>query len=55
MLLLMYMFLKILSGMANYVDSDQSTPSGESDLGLHCFAHGTLSDTLVFEISGHLP
>ena len=41
----MLLFLKILSGMANSVDSDQT-----SDLGLHC-----LSEALVYEILGHLP
>ena len=45
-------FLKILSGMANSVDSDQE----QSDLGLHCLhIYVILLDTLVFEILGHLP
>ena len=46
-LLFMQLFLKILSGMANSVDPDQTAPS--------LFAYVILSDTLVFEILGHLP
>ena len=40
----MQLFLKMLSGMANSVDPDQTAPSQtapegvlQSDLGLHCF------------------
>ena len=29
-------FLKILSGLANCVDPDQTAPLEQSDLGLHC-------------------
>ena len=43
----MQLFLKILIGMANSVDPDQTAPS--------LFAYVILSDTLVFEILGHLP
>ena len=41
----MHFFLKILSGKANSVDPDQTAPSG----------YVILSDSLVFEILGHLP
>ena len=46
----MHLFPKILSGMANSVDPDQTAPSGSA-----LFAYVILSDTLVFEILGHLP
>ena len=39
----MRLFLKMLSGMANSIDPDQTAPS---DLGLHCFPMPFLSDTL---------
>ena len=48
----MQLFLKIfkiLTGMANSEDPDQTAP----DLGLHCLH--IFSDTLVYEILGHLP
>ena len=48
----MLLFLKMLSRMANSVDPDQTAP--RSDLGLH-FAYAILSETLVYEILGHLP
>ena len=35
-LLLMQLFLKLLSGMANSIDPDQTTPSGAIWSGLHC-------------------
>ena len=38
--------------MANSVDPDQTAPSGS---GSALFAYVILSDTLVFEILGHLP
>ena len=47
----MQLFLKILSGMANSVDPDQTAPSVRSGSAL--FAHVILSDTLVFKILGH--
>ena len=31
----MHLFLKILSGMANSVDPDQTAPEEQSDQGLH--------------------
>ena len=40
----MQLFLKILSGMANSVDPDQTAP------GSAVFAYVILSDTLIFEI-----
>ena len=43
-------FLKILSGMANNVDPDQTAPIQVCTV---CICH--FSDTLVFEILGHLP
>ena len=46
----MQMFRKILSGMANNVDSDQTAPLGSA-----LFAFVILSDTLVSKILGHLP
>ena len=50
----MQLLLKILSGMANSVDPDQTAPKKHSDLSA-LFANAILSDTLVFEILGHLP
>ena len=44
-MLLMQVFLKILSGMANSVDPDQTAPSEQSDLGLHCL-HMSFCQTL---------
>ena len=40
----------MLSGIANSEDPDRTAP----DLGLHCFVHGILLETVVFEILGHL-
>ena len=54
-MLLMHLFLKILSGMANSVDPDQTAPSGAVWSGSALFAYVILSETLVFEILGHLP
>ena len=45
----MQLFLKMLCGMANSVDPDQTAPSGSAQ-----FAYATLSDTMVYEILGHL-
>ena len=42
----MQLFLKIRSGMANSADLDQIAPS--------LFASAILSDTLVYEMLGHL-
>ena len=49
-MLLMHLFLKILSGMANSVDPDQTAPEGSA-----LFAYVILSETLVFEVLEHLP
>ena len=54
-LLSMLLLLKILSGMANSVDPDQTAPSGAVWSGSTLFAYVILSDTLVFGILGHLP
>ena len=54
-LLSMPLLLKILCGMANSVDPDQTAPSGAVLFGSGLFAYDILSDTLVFEILGHLP
>ena len=48
-------FLKILCGLANSVDPDQTAPLGAVWSGYALFACVILSDTLVFEILGHLP
>ena len=48
----MQLFLRIFSGMANSVDPDQTAPSEQSDLDLHCLH---MSETLVFVVLGHLP
>ena len=53
-LIFMQLFLKILSGMANSVDPDQTAPSGAVWSGSALFAYVILSDTLVFKILGHL-
>ena len=46
----MHLFLKILSGMVNSVDPDQTAPSC-----LHVFAYAILSAVRVYKILGHLP
>ena len=55
----MHPVLKIISGMANSVDPDQTAPSGAVWSGsalFALFAYVILSDTLkLFEILGHLP
>ena len=52
----MHMFPKLLSGMANSVDLDQTAPSGAARYGTALFPYVIfLSVTLVFEILGHLP
>ena len=49
-LLFMQLFLKTLSGKANGVEPDQTSPSGSS-----LFACAILLETLVYDILGHLP
>ena len=49
------LFLKILSGMANSVDPDQTAPSGAVWSGSTLFAYAILLDILVYEILDHLP
>ena len=51
----MHLLLKMLSGMANIVDPDQTAPEGTAWSGSALFAYVILSDTLVFEILQHLP
>ena len=50
----MHLSLKMFGGMAKSEDPDQTAPSGASDLGSALFAHGILSETLVYKILGHL-
>ena len=50
----MQLFLKILSGIANSVNSDQTAPSGAAWSETALFAYVILSDSLVFEILGYL-
>ena len=40
--------------MANSVDTDQTAPKGAVWSGFALFAYAILSDTLVYEILGHL-
>ena len=49
-LLFLQLFLKILSGMSDSVDSDQAAPEEQLDLSLHCLHNAILSDTLVYKI-----
>ena len=49
----MHFFLKILGGMANSVDPNQTAPSVWS--GSTLFAYAILPELLVYEILGHLP
>ena len=46
---------KMLSGMVNSEDPDHTATSGAVWSGSALFAHGILSEALVFEILGHLP
>ena len=46
----MQLSLKMLSGMANSEDPDQTAPSGAVWSGSALFAYGILSETLVMEI-----
>ena len=50
----MQLFPKIASGMASSLDSDQTAPSEAVWSGSKLFAYAILSDTLVYEILGHL-
>ena len=51
----MQLFLKMLSGMADSADPDQTAPGGAVWSGSSLFAYNILSATLVFEILGYLP
>ena len=44
----MQLFLKILSGMANRVDPDQTAPSGVASSGSAVFAYAILSETFLY-------
>ena len=46
----MQLFLKLLSGMENSVDPDQTALEGAVWSGSALFAYAILSETLVFEI-----
>ena len=48
----MQLLLKILSGMANSVDPDQTAPRAVCS-GSAMFGFAILSDTLVYKILGH--
>ena len=50
----MQLFPKMLCGIVNRVDPDQTTSSGEVWFGSTLFAYAILSDNLVYEILGHL-
>ena len=47
-------FLFLSSEMANTIDPDQTTPSGTACFGSTLFTCGILSETLEYEILGHL-
>ena len=51
----MHVFFKMLIGMANSVDPDQTAPEGAVWSGSALFACAILSEILVYEILGHLP
>ena len=53
--LFMQLFLKIVSGMANSIDPDQTAPSEAVWSGSTLFAYAILSEILVYEITRHLP
>ena len=48
----MQLFLKILTGIADSVDPDQTAPSAWSESAL--FAYAILSEILAYKILGHL-
>ena len=49
----MQLILKVLSGIAN-IDTDQNAPEGAVWSGSALFAYAILSETLVYQILGHL-
>ena len=49
----MQLLLKILSGLTNRVDPDQTAPKGAVRSGSTLFAHATLSEVLMYTILGH--
>ena len=50
----MQFFLKMLGGMANSTDPDQTAPSGAVWSGSTLFAYAILPELLVYEILGDL-
>ena len=54
MLLFLQLFLKILSGMANSVDPDQTASLKAVRSGSALFVYADLSETLVYKILGYL-
>ena len=48
----MQLFPKLLSGMANCVDPDQTAPSGAVLSGSTLFAYAILSETFLYESLG---
>ena len=46
----MHLFYKLLDGMTNSVDNDQTAPSGSA-----LFAYAILSEKLLYETLGQLP
>ena len=51
----MWLFLKILSRMANSVDPDQTAPSGAVWSRSTMFVDAILSEILVVKFLGHFP
>ena len=47
-LLFMQVFLKVLSGMANRIDPDQTTPKGTVCCGSILLAYAILSEIMVY-------
>ena len=50
----MQFFLKILSGLANSVDPDQTAPEGAICSGSTVFGYAVLSETVLYKILGDL-
>ena len=50
----MQLFLKILNGMADSADPDQTAPERAVRSGSTLFAYSIFSETLVYEIFEHL-
>ena len=50
----MQFIFKIINGMANSIEPNQTASEGAVWSGSALFAYAILSDTLVYEILGHL-